>query len=182
MARMKSGLTLLPFIALLAGTTGCSPSAQDAQASDHTSSLQSPAQIAAASNTGYPDFKEFAKRYNTLASDKFKIVQISDNGRSGEEFKQMDLQAAHQWLAYHLRNGEVAFLPGSYDTNPTAAEGVQLCSWIVRSLNPAISESDAVGFVTDAFSQQYNMVRRFNLVIRHNYDRQSDCTVESNGL
>src|ERR1700761_7660282 len=100
MVRKKLGHALPLMAALLVGTVGCSPSAQDAQASDHTSSLQSPAQIAAASNTGYPDFKEFAKRYNALASDKFKIVQISDNGRRGEEFKQMDLQAEHQWLAY----------------------------------------------------------------------------------
>jgi len=181
MVREKSGLALPFVIALLASTSGCGQSSQDAQATEGASSSPR-AQADSATDAGHPDFKEFAKRYNALASDKFKIVQISDNGRRGEEFKQMDLEAPHQWMAYHLRNGSVAFLPGSYDTNPTPTEGVQLCAWIVRSLNPTISESAAVAFVTSAFSQQYNTVRQFNLVIRHNYDGQSDCTVTNNGL
>ena len=181
MVHGKSGLALPFVMALLASTGGCSQPSQEAQANDAASSSPR-VQAELASDAGYPDFKEFAHRYNALASDKFKIVQISDNGLRGEEFKQLDLQAEHQWLAYKLRNGSVAFLPASYDTNPTPAEGVKLCSWIVRSLNPKISEPDAVAFVASAFSQQYNTVRRFNLVIRHNYDGQSDCTVTSDGL
>lgn len=181
MVRRKSGFALPFIIALLGGLSGCGQSSQEVQANGATEgSLKT--QTESASETSYPDFKEFVHRYNALASDKFKIVQISDNGRRGEEFKQMDLQAAHQWLAYRLRNGSVAFLPGSYDTNPSPEEGVQLCSWIVRSLNPKISESDAIAFVRSAFSARYNTVRQFNLVINHNYDRQSDCTVTSNGL
>lgn len=180
MIRRKSSLTFPFVIALLLGASGCSHSSQEAQASGATESSPK-TQTESAADTGYPDFREFAHRYNSLASDKFKIVQISDNGRRGEEFKEMNLQAAHQWMAYRLRNGSVAFLPGSYDTNPTPEEGVQLCSWIVRSLNPKISESDAIAFVRSAFSAQYNTVRQFNLVMTHNHDG-SDCTVMSNGM
>lgn len=149
---------------------GCGHS--ESQASETQAGVNSSADSGA-----FPLPKEFAHRYNALATENLKIVEIKDiGGVEGEDWTEL------YFADKNLENiaGQVQQQSFNYDPRHASKDIIKtVCTWMVRAANPNVSNADAMAMATSVVDHHAKMI--VSNVVLKSYDDHG-CVVSYTGL
>jgi hypothetical protein len=128
----------------------------------------------------FPSPKEFAHRYNKLASNNLQAVEVDDIGGVGAE-DWTELKLADQAADSISTNaGSNAF---NYNPRYVSKDVIkQVCAWMVQSANRNISSADAMAMATSVLDNQTKMVVRNTVLTFYPTHGDNGCTVYYTGL
>jgi hypothetical protein len=128
----------------------------------------------------FPSPKEFAHRYNKLASDNLQAVEVKDiGGVEGEDWTEIEL-ADKSADSISTNAGSNAF---NYNPRYVSKDVIkQVCAWMVQSANRNISSADAMAMATSALDHQTKMVVHNTVLTFYPTHYDNGCTVYYTGL